>query len=159
MVKAQVSLVVIVLIIVIFMIIGIFMIASTKSKPENIDEYYNLYAHNLLLSILRSDTGYGGTCKTFSDVAECALVRNGMCGNRACIDIVKYDMKDDIERILKPKLDFLIIIEPENWENIGGNRIMIGNNNLIKRNRRWSANEKIIMSGENINVRLILATK
>ena len=157
--KGQTTLVVMVLAIIIFIILGLFFLTSSMSRPKNVSEYYNMYAHNLLLSITRADTGYGGICKSFADVGVCAITRNGMCGSVSCRDILSNDLKVKIDSIIKPDIDYVLIIEPENWELIGGERIVIGNQEIMNYDEKWAANEKILRKGENINIRLFIAPK
>lgn len=54
------------------MVVFLFSLAQTVSPKS----YMNMYTHNLLLSILRSDTGsHDPECKYMSDVVSCAFFR------------------------------------------------------------------------------------
>ncbi|RLJ00478.1 MAG: hypothetical protein DRP03_00095 [Candidatus Aenigmatarchaeota archaeon] len=156
--KSQAELVALVMVMIVFIII--FSLTSLfKNNTRVSDEYYNLYAHNLLLSLIRTDTGYGGICKSFADTIACAITTNVNCGTKTCEEIVEEDLKSLAGKVIKENMDYLLIIEPEGWEFFGGKRIEIGNKALANREKRWSANEKIMKKGSNVNVKLIIGLK
>jgi len=155
--KGQTSMILIVLMIIIFMGIGIFLLISYL-KPVH-EEYYNLYAHNLLLSVLRRDTGYGGYCDTVSSTIACAYMtsyRN--CGGVTCRNLSAEIVPDLVKRTIKPTFDYCMTIEPENWTVMGGDRIVYGPrcDVVLKAGDRWTANEKILQEGANLNIQMMI---
>ena len=69
--KAQTSVVLILLVIVIFA--GLVVTLLQLAQSVNREEYINLYTHTLLRSILRADTGYmDSNCRAISDLITCA---------------------------------------------------------------------------------------
>lgn len=152
----QTSMLLIVLVIVIFMVIGVFLLISSI-KPVN-NEYYNLYAHNLILSVLRRNTGYGGYCDTISSTISCAYMtpyRN--CGGFECRNLSSQIVPELMERLIKPTMDYCMIIEPENGTY--GDQLMYGPRCDAIANKKsvWTANEKILQYGANLNIRVIIA--
>lgn len=157
--SGQTSMILIVLVIIIFMVIGIFLFISSI-KPEH-DEYYNLYAHNLLLSVLRRNTGYGGDCETISSTITCAsMTEYRECGNTNCRELSKQIVPDLIEQVIKPTFDYCVIVEPEISVTADEtNRITYGPrcNVVLSKGQRWTANEKILQHEANINIQMIIA--
>ncbi len=156
-IKGQTSMIAIVLIIIIFMAIGIFLLISSI-KPEY-DEYYNLYAHNLLLSVLRSNTGYGGYCDTISSTLACAYMTSyRRCGDTDCRNLSATIVPALVEKVIKDNLDYCIIVEPEN-RTIGGERVTYGEmcDTVIAKTQKWTANEKILQEGANLNIMMVIA--
>ncbi|UCC92122.1 MAG: hypothetical protein JSV39_02585 [Candidatus Aenigmatarchaeota archaeon] len=156
--SGQTSMILIVLIIIIFMSIGIFLLISSI-KPEY-DEYYNLYAHNLLLSVLRRNTGYGGHCDTISSTVSCAHITSYReCDGVTCRNLSGEIVPDLIRRVIKPTFDYCMIIEPENWTVMGGDRIVYGSrcDVVMSKGQRWTANEKILQYEANLNIKMIIA--
>jgi hypothetical protein len=69
--KAQSSMILIIIVLMMFVGIVVFLLslANTASK----DEFTGLYVNNLLLSVMRTDTGYtDSNCKLVSDLVFCA---------------------------------------------------------------------------------------
>jgi hypothetical protein len=156
--SGQTSMILIVLIIIIFMAIGIFLLISSI-KPVY-EEYNNLYAHNLLLSVLRRNTGYGGDCETVSSTIACASqTYYRKCGDTDCRNLSSVIVPDLVKRVIKPTFDYCMIIEPENWTVMGGDRLEYGSrcDVVLAKTERWTANEKILRYGGNINIQMIIA--
>jgi hypothetical protein len=149
------------IVIVIFILIGLgafLFITSLKSYIPN--EYNNLYAHNLLLSILRKDTGYQAPCRTISDLIVCAhTTPEKRCGGERCADLSNQMVPNEINKIIKPNFDYLLIVEPDFWEIYGGYRLIYGNQLIEKSKNRWQANEKVLAYETNLNIKLIIAEK
>jgi hypothetical protein len=154
--KGQTSIMLIVLVVVIFFVIGIFLLVSSI-KPVN-NEYYNLYAHNLLLSVLRSNTGYGGYCDTYSATISCAyMTAYRKCGGVECSNLSGEIVPQLIERLIKPSMDYCMVIEPENGT--FGSQIVYGPRCDVVMGKKsvWTANEKILQYGANLNIRMMIA--
>lgn len=145
----------IVLVIVIFMGIGIFLLISSI-KPVH-DDYYNLYAHNLLLSVLRRNTGYGGYCDTISSTVSCAYMtsyRN--CGGVECRNLSFEIVPQLIESVIKPTFDYCMTVEPENGTY--GEQLVYGPRCDVVTAKKtvWTANEKILQYGANLNIKMMI---
>ena len=153
--KGQTSMMLIVLAIIIFIILGVFLLISSL-RPVN-SEYYNLYAHNLLLSALRRNTGYGGYCETVSSTISCAYMtsyRN--CGGVECRALSEEIVPQLIESLISPNLDYCLIVEPENMTS--GEQILYGPkcSEVTAKKQMWTANEKILQYGANLNMKMII---
>jgi len=146
----------IVIAIIIFMAIGVFLLISSI-KPVN-NDYYNLYAHNLLLSVLRRNTGYGGYCDTISSTISCAYMtsyRN--CGGVECRNL-SYEMVPQLmESVIKPNLDYCMTVEPENTTS--GEKLNYGPRCDVVNSKatKWTANEKILQYDANLNIRMTIS--
>ena len=80
--KAQTNMILIILVIVVFGGLVLFLLSFARTVSQ--DEYMNLYAHNLLVSVLRTDTGYTDIdCKLTSDVIRCGFFSSDYrCGEQ-----------------------------------------------------------------------------
>ncbi|NOX71374.1 MAG: hypothetical protein GXO64_01615 [Candidatus Micrarchaeota archaeon] len=156
--KGQMSMLVLVLGIMFFIMLGVFLFTS-NIKPKNTD-YANLYVHNLLLTSLRSYTGYSHPCMSVSDTLSCAyLTPNRFCSSDECFQLAPSVAEETIRRVLKQNYDFLLIVEPENWDTVGGERIVIGNPAIENIRPKYTANEKILAYGSNLRIVLMIAEK
>ncbi|MBN2101890.1 MAG: hypothetical protein JW716_03400 [Candidatus Aenigmarchaeota archaeon] len=155
--KGQMSMMVFALGVVFFIMLGIFLFTSNiKSKDT---DYVNMYVHNLLLSTMRTSTGYGHPCISVSDTISCAyLTPNRLCGTEKCSDIVQRVTESIIERAIKPNYGYFIIVEPENWDIVGGERITMGDPDTESKRPHYVANEKILAYGSNLRIELIITT-
>ena len=156
----QTSMILIVLMIILFMGLGIFLLMSSI-KPE-FDEYHNLYAHSLLLSVLRRNTGYGGYCDTISSTVSCAYMtsyRN--CGEVTCKNLSAEIMPELIGKVIKETYDYCMIIEPETNQTYETEKIVYGPRCDVVRSKRerWVANEKILQHDANLNIQMIITRK
>ncbi len=80
--KAQTTAVLLLLVMIIFIGLGIFLLSMAKSVSQQ--EYMLLYANNLLLSILRKDTGFmENECRSIADAIACIYFAhpNLRCGD------------------------------------------------------------------------------
>jgi hypothetical protein len=155
--KAQTSMVLIVLMIVIFMAIGIFILLS--SLKTEYEDYYNLYAHNLLLSVLRRSTGERGDCDTYGAAITCASTTDfRSCGGTNCRNFSATIVPELINRIIKEDLDYCMIAEPENVTFAGGERLLYGPrcDVVLGKSERWTANEKVLQDEFNIDIQMII---
>lgn len=165
-IKGQTSLVLIVLVIIIFVAVGMYLLISAFTVEGT--EYYNLYAHNLLVSVMRAKTGYNNPCETVSDTLYCALTRLGkQCKltreesvRKDCREVADEVTPELIRKVLttKPNLDYYMIIQPEDPEHLGGETITYGNPGVKNRRNKWTANERVLRYQTNLQVKLILAT-
>ncbi|MCD6590854.1 MAG: hypothetical protein J7K72_02685 [Candidatus Aenigmarchaeota archaeon] len=154
--SGQTSMLVMVLAIIVIMALGVFLITSSI-KPQS-DEYNNLYVHNLLLSVLRANTGYRQPCDTIASAISCAsLTPDRSCEGMSCYQFSARNIPAVIREVIKPSFDYYMIVQPENWEIVGGERITYGNPDVAKKRSRWTANEKILQYESNLQIQLIIA--
>jgi hypothetical protein len=150
----------IVFVVLIMIALGVFFLVSSV-KPT-ISEYENLYVHNLILTVLRTDTGYRSPCTTISEtMSSVALTPGRNCGGKINTEILDESVPLLIENILGDKYltkyDYYIKVEPENYEVAGGISKSYGNQALETRQKKWVANEKILQYQSNLRIMLILA--
>jgi hypothetical protein len=85
--SGQSSMLLIIVVLMMFVGIAVFLLslASTASR----DEFTSLYVNNLLLSVMRTDTGYADSkCKLVSDLVACAYITpDWMCGETRCDEL------------------------------------------------------------------------
>lgn len=161
--KGQTSAILIVLIILIFMGLAVFLIFSSMGDTH--DEYQNLYVHNLLLSVLRRNTGYGGYCETVSSTISCAyMTPQRSCGGEPCRNLSMEIVPSLVDRVIKQNYDYCMVVEPESnlnrsmTEESAG--ISYGNCESVRRKgERWVANEKILQHDADLNIRMFVARK
>ena len=79
----------------------------------------NLYTSNLLLSMMRSDTGEQTPCKTFSDTLACAFVSPGLkCGGSGptCNQLAEGKIAAYMPEFEQLKgYRYLLAVEPEDF--------------------------------------------
>jgi len=156
-ISGQTSMILIVLVIVIFIALSIFLLISSI-KPTH-DDYYNLYAHNLLLSVLRWDTGLGGDCDTISSTISCAyMTPYTRCGLSDCRTLAEEVVPQVVGSIVKTNFDYCIIVEPENKTSYEETMIYGPRCDVVQaKSTRWTANEKILQYEANIDIKMIIA--
>ena len=168
--KAQTTMVLLVMVVIIFGGLFLFLLsfASTLAPPA---EYENLYTHNILLNMLRTDTGYlEDDCKTISDLFMCTFTTDMVCGNsgRTCSDILSELVPYYLGRFeeYRPGRAYLFVAESgsPNWRPLGTDgkpmRIAVGNESLEKaRIEKISANQRIQKGSYILNVRVITSKK
>jgi hypothetical protein len=163
--KSQTSLVMIVLIIIVLIGVGLFLLISAFTTEET--EYYNIYTHNLLVSVMRARTDYKSPCETVSDTLYCAMTGlERKCKSsvdettsKNCREVADEVTPDLIRKVLatKPSLDYYMIIQPEDPQYLGGETITYGNPDMENRGKTWTANERVLRYQTNLQIQLILA--
>jgi|GEM_PF-1322107 len=114
--KAQTSVILIVLIIIIFGGLTVFLLtfAQTLGRPE----YTRLYATNIILSVMRTDTGFTDSkCKLVSDAMTCAFFESDWkCGGNGptCLDLVNETIREQVEgfELIQKSYRYLFIAAP-----------------------------------------------
>lgn len=119
--KAQTTMIILFLFIIIFLGIIVFLFSIVKNI--SLQDYENLYVHNTLLTILRTDTGYtDADCKLVSDVIACSFMKPGWrCGGTGptCYDLANKKISEYLGK-LKKNYKFLFLAEPQ-WTSHGNN--------------------------------------
>ena len=162
MVSGQTSMIMMVIVIIIFMGLGVFLVSTfIQSEPS---DYENLYTHNLLISVLRKNTGYKTPCDTVSSVISCAHLTGRECTSqlnvrKSCREVADEIVPGLIETTIKPSYDYFMVIQPENYDVAGGTRITYGNPSVDDRVPHYTANEKVLQYDFDLRIELILARK
>lgn len=168
--KGQTTLIFIALVAIIFIGIAIFLLTfiSTMSGTE----HANLYASNMLLSIMRTDTGETEPeCKKTEDLVSCAFLSpSHICGFEECRITAEQKLEYYISEFADKNKAFryLFIAKPEGFvvSSSGGMpyRIIIGDTTLEEEKiEKWTVNEKIYKISQSgtyiIDVSLIIARR
>jgi hypothetical protein len=166
--KSQISIILIVLIIIIFIGVTLFLLSFAETISQR--EYMNLYVHNLLLSVMRTDTGYiGSDCKLVSDLIACAFFKpTFICGNYTCLELANqtiYDYMSEFELIKKNYRYLFTVTAPGYVPELEGEQIKLefGDPELKGRIEKITANyyiEKVFGTTQYIlKAQLIIAKK
>lgn len=155
----------IVLVLIIFAGIAVFLFTFARTVSQ--EEYMNIYVHNLLLTTLRTDTGYtDANCKLVSDTLACAFLHPAhRCGGTgpACLDLANQTVTEYLNKSenVRKNYRYLLIVESETWGGEAGPyRLEIGDKALeTERVTKISANEVIQREGAILGVRLIMAKR
>jgi hypothetical protein len=96
--KAQTSMILLVIVLAIF--IGMVLFLLNLANTVKSEEFTSLYANNLLLSVMRTDTGYTDTrCKLVSDLVFCSyFTPDWICGDSGfrCIDLANETIRKNM---------------------------------------------------------------
>jgi hypothetical protein len=88
----------ILLIIVLAIFVGMIVFLLNLASTVKNEEFTSLYANNLLLSVMRTDTGYtDAKCKLVSDLVFCAyFTPEWVCGDSGnkCLDLANDTIRD-----------------------------------------------------------------
>ncbi len=179
--KAQTTMVLIFLVLLLFAGTAIFLL--TFAKNINQTDYMNFYVHNLLLTLMRSDTGYGDpNCKLVSDALSCAFFSpDYVCGggyaagavgsgSPTCLQLANVTATSYIEMfgMVKKSYRYLLTVEPQGFTVLGQDgepfKISIGDNDVATgRQTKYTANEqmrKAMSSGVyNLNAKLTIMAR
>ena len=169
--KAQTSLILIVLLLVIMAGVAVFLLGFAQTVSQK--DYFNLYTHNLLLSVMRTDTGFtDNNCKLVSDLISCTFFfTDWICGNsgRTCYEIANETVSDYISNfeLIKKNFRYLFLVEPEGFTARGPNPLVfeVGDKGLkTEKIEKFTANERILRvttTGQQyfLKVQLILAKR
>lgn len=82
--KSQSSMILIIIVLMMFVGIVVFLLSLANTVSR--EGFTSLYVNNLLLSVMRTDTGYmDSKCKLVSDLVACACYTpDWMCGQMTC---------------------------------------------------------------------------
>jgi len=160
--KAQSSVIMILFVIMIFAGLALFLLSLARTVGQ--EDYMNMYTHNLILSLLRADTGEKGECKYVSNTITCAAY-GGVCDPPSSFDCDDFanQMVNEYMNIMsemKPTYEWYIgVYDDRDFEIMS-----FGNPTLPNmKTKKWSASEVIYQStglSQNIyTINLILAKK
>jgi hypothetical protein len=87
---------IIILLVVIMLFVGVVVFLLNLAGTVNREEFTNLYVNNLLLSVMRTDTGYtDSNCKLVSDLVFCAyFTPEWECGGKSCLRLANETMQE-----------------------------------------------------------------
>lgn len=151
--KAQTSMILLILVIIIFAALAIFLFSLAETVSPR--DYMNMYTHNLLLSILRADTGsHDPECKYVSDLISCSffLPSTYQCSglNATCQELAqsKIDYYMSKYASLQQSFRYLLTVTPKSFiaRTPEGEALKIefGDPSLMdEKVQKWSANELI----------------
>ena len=121
----------IVLVIIVFggLAVFLFSFAGTLEQPE----YTDLYVTNLLLSLMRTNTGYQDSqCSVLSDAISCAFFESDWrCGTSGptCLELVNETITNEIGRfsLIQQNYRYLFIAKPEKMDTVTGEYVEVMN--------------------------------
>jgi hypothetical protein len=142
--------------IVMLIFIAIFLLSSSLGSQTSQTlkaEYRNLYAHNALLSVLRTET----ECGTMSDVMKAAYFGGGKCDSRKFLDSrMPGFMQDMLNATGHTDFDWFIEASPQNFEGVS---LSLGNPAVKDAKEKWDARTLINWEGYQLEAKLYLMTK
>jgi len=126
--KAQTTMVLLFLVVIIFGMLMLFLFSFAETLGQT--EYVPKYINNLLISIVRTDTGYtGSNCKLISNALGCTFLQpTDYCEGSAerCADVARSRIEYYIDKfeIVKESFRYLFKVEPSWWAKIGDETIV-----------------------------------
>jgi hypothetical protein len=94
--KAQTSIILLVLVVIIFAALVTFLLSFAQTVSQ--EKYLDLYVNNLMLSIMKTDTGYSDSnCKLMSDATACAFILpDWRCGGSGmtCLELANKSLSE-----------------------------------------------------------------
>ena len=149
--KAQLNLLVIVFVLLFLAGIAVFLISAVQGISQ--DEYLNLYTNQLLLSVLREDTGFTDpACRTNADLAACAfLTPSHPCDRLAantCSTLAETRVNAGFAAYdpLRPNLRWLLTVEPQGFVTFSGSQQLhweLGDATVKDSRQHYAANTRI----------------
>lgn len=174
--KAQSSMIMIILVLLVFAGVAMFLLSFAQEISQ--EDYMNLYAHNMWLTVSRSDTGYReADCRLVSDALACAYyLGNPRCGGTGptCLEVANTTLSYYLERFRDTKKNLRYFLkfdsyrrnqstfelEPHVALTEGGIplRLRLGDEDLEReRTRKWAVNENIIKGEYVLKAQLLVA--
>ena len=154
--RGQSSMIAIVIAILMMVFIMIFMLSSLMGSQASLSlrsEYRNLYAHNMLLSLLRTDT----KCGSLSDVMKGAYFGGGKCDS---LPFLSDQLPSHISAMLNgtghTDYDWFLEASPKNFQ---GSVLSFGNPDVKEAMDRWDARTMITWEGYQLEVKIYVRVK
>lgn len=140
----------ILIVLVIFIIIGIATFLFSLSRSVDQSQYLNIYAHNMLLTMVRSDTGYDDSnCRLISDAVSCTFFNpHRTCGatTETCEDVAFDRINRSVHSfdLISKNMRYLLVIKPSGFVSLDRDNITVGDVNLLTdRVTKYTAIERI----------------
>lgn len=149
--KGQASMIAIVIAMVLIVFIMVFMMANTFSGQETETlktEFRDLYANNLFLSLLVTET----ECGTFSDMLKAEYFEGRTCFSEK----LETYMKGTLNATGNTNYAWLIEAEPKDFV---GTIKQWGNPSVTETRGYWDATTILSWSGKQLEVKLYIRTK
>ncbi len=155
--KGQTSMMAIVIIIILMVFLMIFLATSTtdEGNMQVMEEYRNLFASNMLLSILNTDT----SCGTFSDMLKAEYFGSGKCGDTAFTDHIDEYVDHILLTTGHTDYDWMIEAEPKDFNGITREWGHGGEDGVKSHIDRRNSLTILTWGGRMLEVRLYLRTK
>jgi hypothetical protein len=168
--RGQTNMILIVILLIIFAALALFLLSLSRSVSQ--EDYMNMYVNNLLISIMKTDTGYSDSnCELISDATACALILSDWkCGDSGmtCLELTNKSLTEYISafEMISKNYRYLLTVEPIGYvrreENL---RILsFGDESLIdyrgkKRVANYAIQKSMAGSPYNLKARLYIARK
>jgi hypothetical protein len=156
--KGQSSIVMMVLVLMVFGGLAVFLLSMVQTVSQ--EDYMNIYAHNMLISVMRTDTGKGADCALVSDTLSCASYGMICDSGEDCSTVARSKISEFMTYMNEAKTtyDWYIGVYDKNDFLL----LELGNTELVaKKTKKWSASETVYdvvgTTQNTFNVRLILA--
>jgi hypothetical protein len=154
--KGQSSMIAIVLAILMLVFIMIFLLAAglgSQTSQSLRSEYRNLHAHNMLLSLLRTDT----ECGTYSDVLKGAYFGGGKCDSMQFMtDRLPGRIMAMLNGTGHTDYDWFLEASPKNFQ---GSVLSFGNPVVKESMDKWDARTFLTWEGYQLEVIIYVRTK
>jgi len=151
--SSMIAIIIAILMIVFIMIFMLSPLLGSQSGTALRSEYRNLYAHNMLLSLLRTDT----KCGSFSDVMKGAYFGGGKCDS---LPFLADQLPGHISAMLNgtghTDYDWYLEASPKNFQ---GTMLAFGNPDVEKAMDKWDARTMITWEGYQLEVKIYVKVK
>ncbi len=171
--SGQTNMILIVILLLMFIVLALFLLSL--ARPVSQEDYMKLYVNNLLLSVMRTDTGFSDSnCRLISDATACAFILpDWRCGDSGltCLELANDSLSDYMGsyELISKNYRYLFVITSEGfisrtgYEQGEGMRLVIGDQSLesasSKRTSTYVIQKSLAGSQYNIRVLLKLARK
>jgi hypothetical protein len=172
--KAQTSMILIVLMLLIFAAVGVFLLSYASTVSQ--EDYMDLYVNNLMISLMKTDTGYSDSnCKQLSDTVACAFVLpDWRCGTSgmSCLELANSSISEymDAFELISKNYRYLFTVETHDFiartgsEQGEGLSLSFGDASLRnyagkKRTSNLAIQKTLAGSQYNLKLRLFIARK
>lgn len=165
--KAQTTMVLMFLVLIIFGMLFIFLLSFSELGQE---DYVEQYVGDLLLSVIRTDTGYTDEyCALIQDAMASAFTRStykcGM-GTETCKEVAASRVRYYLDRfdMLKENFEYFLKVEPQGTTVFRDDENIpivfeIGNYEVVQADEKFTAKQVIIQGFDIFEVTLYIAYK
>lgn len=158
--KGQTSMAVIVIAIVMLVFLAIFLLTATEPSGniDARDEYRKLYATNMLLSVLNTDTP---DCGSFSDMLKAEYFGGGKCDNTQFGERVAPMVNELLFLSGHTDYEWQIVASPKNFDKDeqSWGTAELRDDDGYACNGCWGVNTMLIWGGSVLEVKIYMKTK
>jgi hypothetical protein len=167
--KAQTNMILIVLLLIIFVATALFLLSLARTVSQ--EDYLDLYVNNLMLSLMKTDTGFSDSnCKLISDATACAFSPTTWpCGEGlTCLDLANQSISEymDAFEMISKNYRYLFIVTSDTCSRVeeGCRAIRFGDESLedfrgTKKTAKYVIQKRISGTRMNLIVLLYVARK